>query len=706
MQNIIQLLPDSIANQIAAGEVVQRPASVVKELLENAVDAEAKSVQLVVRDAGRTLVQVIDDGKGMTETDARMSFERHATSKIRTSDDLFKIRTMGFRGEALASIAAVAQVEMRTRRADDELGTLVRIEGSDIKAQEAVSCLPGTNLLIKNLFFNVPARRNFLKSNSVEMRHIIDEFQRVALANPEVGFSLFHNDQEVFNLVAGKLSRRIVDMFGKGYREQLAACDEETPYVSVHGYIGKPESARKTRNEQYFFVNNRYVKHNYLHHAVVGAYEGTIPDAHHPFYVLFIEIDPSHIDINIHPTKTEIKFDDERSIYAIVMAAVRKAIGVYNLSPSLDFELDVNFLAGRGSNGGSDAIGKHFAPANRTAPGAADGLPNARPVTPSWNKTPAQPGAPASVGSGQDVPRKAPVQNWQALFEAAKKDNPATATPDKLFGEEANWLDNAPGVDSPRLAGSVDSPGVPKPADSSRPVGPMDLPGNNVPSQSDALVNSPPPVSDMPVTVGSRANRMVDTGERPVGEVETAVIQVKNRFLLTTVKSGLLLIDQRAAYERILYDQFHSALTKHNGASQQLLFPKTVAVSAVDYQLALDLRVELESVGFQFDELGAHTFVIRGVPAQTADEREEELFANLLAQLREDTGRMKLDRSEALARSLARRSSTRHQKPLSQTERRALVDQLFASANPSYTPGGESITSLISLDKLSALLKG
>lgn len=682
MQNIIQLLPDSIANQIAAGEVVQRPASVVKELLENAVDAEAKSVQLVVRDAGRTLVQVIDDGKGMTETDARMSFERHATSKIRTSDDLFKIRTMGFRGEALASIAAVAQVEMRTRRADDELGTLVRIEGSDIKAQEAVSCLPGTNLLIKNLFFNVPARRNFLKSNSVEMRHIIDEFQRVALANPEVGFSLFHNDQEVFNLVAGKLSRRIVDMFGKGYREQLAACDEETPYVSVHGYIGKPESARKTRNEQYFFVNNRYVKHNYLHHAVVGAYEGTIPDAHHPFYVLFIEIDPSHIDINIHPTKTEIKFDDERSIYAIVMAAVRKAIGVYNLSPSLDFELDVNFLAGRGSNGGSDAIGKHFAPANRTAPGAADGLPNARPVTPSWNKAPGTP-AGQSSGSGQDVSRKAPVQNWQALFEAAKKDSPAT--PDKFFGEEANWLDNMPGL-----------------------VGPVDLP-QNVPNQSDVPVNAALAalsVSDGPITVGSRANRMTDTGERPVGEAETAVIQVKNRFLLTTVKSGLLLIDQRAAYERILYDQFHAALTKRNGASQQLLFPKTVAVSAVDYQLALDLRVELESVGFQFDELGAHTFVIRGVPAQTADEREEELFANLLAQLREDTGRMKLDRSEALARSLARRSSMRHQKPLSQTERRALVDQLFASVNPSYTPGGESITSLISLDKLSALLKG
>ena len=699
MQNIIQLLPDSIANQIAAGEVVQRPASVVKELLENAVDAGAKSVQLVVRDAGRTLVQVIDDGKGMTETDARMSFERHATSKIRTSDDLFKIRTMGFRGEALASIAAVAQIEMRTRRADDELGTLVRIEGSDVKAQEAVSCLPGTNLLVKNLFFNVPARRNFLKSNSVEMRHVIDEFQRVALANPEVGFSLFHNDQEVFNLPAGKLSRRIVDMFGKGYREQLAACDEETPYVSVHGYIGKPESARKTRNEQYFFVNNRYIKHNYLHHAVIGAYEGTIPDGHHPFYVLFIEIDPSHIDINIHPTKTEIKFDDERSIYAIVMAAVRKAIGVYNLSPSLDFELDVNFLEGRG--GGSDAIGRHFAPANPTTPAGGNAPPNARPVTPSWNKTPAQPASPSTaerdssergmVPVRPEAPKKPSPQNWQALFEAAKKDA-APTTSNKLFAEEANWLDNVPGVDSPGRAGApVERPAA-EPTSGTLPAQPL---------TSESTGSAP----EGPVTMRSRANLIDDATERLTDEVETAVIQVKNRYLLTTVKSGLLLIDQRAAYERILYDQFHLALTKRNGASQQLLFPKTVAVSPVDYQLALDLRTELESVGFQFDELGAHTFVIRGVPAQTADEREEELFANLLAQLREDTGRMKLDRSEALARSLARRSSSRHQKPLSQTERRALVDQLFASANPSYTPGGESIMSLLSVDKLSGLLK-
>ena len=688
MQNIIHLLPDSIANQIAAGEVVQRPASVVKELLENAVDAGATSVQLVTRDAGRTLIQVIDDGKGMTETDARMSFERHATSKIRTSDDLFKIRTMGFRGEALASIAAVAQVEMRTRKADDEVGTLIRIEGSDIKAQESVSCLPGTNILVKNLFFNVPARRNFLKSNSVEMRHIIDEFQRVALANPEVTFSLFHNDQEVFNLPGGKLSRRIVDMFGKTYREQLAACDEETPYVSVHGFIGKPESARKTRNEQFFFVNNRFIKHNYLHHAVVGAYEGTIPDGHHPFYVLFIDIDPSHIDINIHPTKTEIKFDDERSVYAIVMAAVRKAMGIYNLSPSLDFESDVNFLdGGRGAAIKQvDSAGQHSA----TGKSGGGGSSAPRPVTPSWaqpaqaNHVPAE--TPAPTRQQQPAP-----QNWQAMFDGAARPATAKSRPDKPVGDDVNWLDD-------------------------RPV-PNTHPPVETAAQSDSSAMNPAAIdavatTDQPLTMGSRANRMGQPGASQTipGEAEMAVIQVQNRFLVTTVKSGLLLIDQRGAYERILYDQFHTALTKHSGSSQQVLFPKTVTVSAVDYQLALDLRTELESVGFQFDELGANTFVIRGIPAQIAAESaqrtgEEELFANLLAQLREDTGKLKLDRTEALARSLARRSASRYVKFLSQSERRALVDQLFASANPSYTPGGEAITSVVSLDKLSGLFK-
>ncbi|GAB3891661.1 DNA mismatch repair endonuclease MutL [Spirosoma agri] len=659
MLNVIQLLPDSIANQIAAGEVVQRPASVVKELLENSVDAKAKSVQVIIREAGRNLIQIVDDGAGMTETDARMSFERHATSKIRTSDDLFRIRTMGFRGEALASIAAVAQVEMRTRRADDELGTLIRIEGSDIKAQEAISCLPGTNLLIKNLFFNVPARRNFLKSNSVEMRHVIDEFQRVALANPEVGFSLFHNDQEIYNLPAGKLSRRIIDMFGKSYREQLNYCEEQTPYVTVRGYIGKPESAKKARNEQFFFVNNRYIKHNYLHHAVIGAYEGTLPEGSHPFYVLFVDIDPSHIDINIHPTKTEIKFDDERSVYAIMMAAVRKAVGVYNLAPSLDFESDVNFLSG-GRSGGSR-------PADTES--KAD-LP--RPITPSWESA-AKPVAekPKServtfradsldkaAGSSFDMPQKPSSNNWQALFKGLEESEkvPSSEPP-------GDWL------------GPVKSSGS-APASES--------------TESEA------------VTLGSRANQLQD---EPIVVEDENIVQIQNRYLLATIKSGVMVIDQRRAYERVLYDQFHAALTKHNGVSQQLLFPKTVTLTPVDFQLALDLREDLINLGFQFDELGQNTFVIRGVPTLTTGENEEELFANLLAQLRAETGRLKLDRAESLARSLARRSSQRHVIRLSLAERKALVGQLFASSNPSYTPTGEPVTTVLSLDKIAGLFR-
>jgi DNA mismatch repair protein MutL len=672
MLNVIQLLPDSIANQIAAGEVVQRPASVVKELLENSVDAKAKSIQVIIREAGRNLIQIIDDGLGMTETDARMSFERHATSKIRSSDDLFRIKTMGFRGEALASIAAVAQVEMRTRRAEEELGTLIRIEGSDLKAQESISCLPGTNLLIKNLFFNVPARRNFLKSNSVEMRHVIDEFQRVALANSEVAFSLFHNDQEIYNLPAGKLSRRIIDMFGKSYREQLNQCEEQTPYVTVRGFIGKPESAKKARNEQFFFVNNRYIKHNYLHHAVIGAYEGTLPEGSHPFYVLFIDIDPSHIDINIHPTKTEIKFDDERSVYAIMMAAVRKAVGVYNLAPSLDFDSDVNFLSG----------GRGARPKDSSAD-TPDAAP--KPITPSWMSGTA---APASqpvekadkplplrnesldTAAGRsfdmpsrkaDVPPKPSVNNWQALFDGVSDKSPKTETL-----SAGDWL----------------GPVTTKPA-ALTPTAPA------------------PESASEPIRIGSRANQREEVAPDMVDD--EAIVQVQNRYLLAPVKSGMMLIDQRRAYERILYDQFHASLTKRNGSSQQLLFPKTISLSPVDFQLALDLRDELTSLGFQFDELGHNTFIIRGVPTQTTGEKEEELFANLLAQLREDTGRLKIDRQESMARSLARRSAQRHVIRLSVPERRALVDQLFASANPSYTPGGESIMMVLSLDKIAGL---
>ena len=343
MSDVIHLLPDSIANQIAAGEVVQRPASVVKEMLENSIDAKATNIKLIVKDAGKSLIQIVDNGKGMSMTDARMSFERHATSKISTSEDLFKIKTLGFRGEALASIAAVAQVDLKTKQEREELGTHLIIESSEIKSQEPIATTKGTSICVRNLFYNVPARRNFLKSNPVELRHITDEFQRVALANPQIDFTFIQNDLETFKLEAGKLSKRIVQLFGKSYQQQLIPCAEETETVKITGYIGKPEQSKKTRGEQFFFINNRFIKNSYLNHAIVKAYAGMLKEDYFPFYVIFIEIDPIHVDINVHPTKTEVKFDDDRMLYGIINAGVRQALASFNVTPSLDFSSDVSF---------------------------------------------------------------------------------------------------------------------------------------------------------------------------------------------------------------------------------------------------------------------------------------------------------------------------------------------------------------------------
>jgi DNA mismatch repair protein MutL len=536
MSDIIRLLPDALANQIAAGEVVQRPASVVKELLENAVDAGSTTIQLIIREAGKSLVQVIDDGSGMSETDARMSFERHATSKIKHSDDLFAIRTLGFRGEALASIAAVAQVELRTRRESEELGTLIRMEASQLKAQESVASLPGTNIAVKNLFFNVPARRNFLRSNPVEMRHILDEFQRVALANPQINFSLYHNDQEVYNLQAGKLSHRIVGIYGKSYREQLAPCQEETPFVSVTGYIGKPEFAKKTRGEQFFFVNNRYVRHNYLHHAVMTAFEGLLADESYPFYVLFIEIDPVHIDINVHPTKTEIKFDDERSVYAIILASVKKALGTHNISPSLDFGFNVNFP-------GLDAM---------PAPSQTDSYKSA---AASYTKTPLE---------------KSNLNNWKALYQEFQNNFPKQEMPDEKEQEGFSSLT----------------------------------------FESKA--------NDMPATKANSAPVPTDR--------EVATFQLHYKYIVAQVKSGMMLIDQHAAHERILYDRFMMSLLESTAVVQQLLFPVTIDLNPSDFLILMEIQGEITKLGFSFRLLGKNTVVVEGIPADVPLGNEKDRY--------------------------------------------------------------------------------
>ena len=595
MPDFIQLLPDAIANQIAAGEVVQRPASALKELLENAVDAGATQVQVVIKDAGKQLIQVIDNGKGMSPTDARMSFERHATSKIRSAQDLFSLRTFGFRGEAMASIAAVAQVELKTRQETSDVGTLIQIEGSEVKKQEPIAAPFGTSVAMKNLFFNVPARRNFLKSNPVEMRHIVDEFQRVALSYPDIAFSMYQQDLETYNLLPGKLSQRIVGIFGKGIQNQLVPCEEETPHLSIKGYVGKPEYAKKTRGEQFFFVNNRYIKSSYLHHAVSSAFEGLIQGDQHPFYVLFLDIDPATIDINVHPTKTEIKFEDERTVYAVLRSAVKQALGAHQVMPALDFSMDVNFQENWTNN-----------------PNTA--LDVDREYSYKSYNTPEF--------------QKASVLGWERLFEG---NGPLAAQPLSASQEEQELLT----FPSRASAGEV--------ALALRPEGP---------------------------------------------EGTGTTFQVERSYIVAQMSTGLLIVDQQLAHERILYERYAKQLQASQGASQQCLFPATLTLNPADFVLVLDMLSELHSLGFQVEEFGKDTVVIQGVPADVQPKNEKELFEGLLEQYKNFKSELSLDKKENLARSLAKRSSLKKGQKLDPQEMETLVGQLFACQNPNYSPSG------------------
>jgi DNA mismatch repair protein MutL len=603
----IKLLSDAIANQIAAGEVVQRPASVVKELMENSIDAGAEWVKLIVKDSGKALIQVIDDGSGMSAADARMSFERHATSKIRESIDLFNIRTMGFRGEALASIAAVAQVEMKTRRAEDEVGTLLRIEGSEVIEQEFVQTGKGTSIAVKNLFYNVPARRKFLKSNPVEMKHIIEEFQRIALAHPEVGFVLFHNDIEILNLPPSRLSKRITEALDKSYRDQLAKCEIETDVVKITGYVGKPQSAKKTKGDQYFFVNKRFIKSNYLHHAVVNAFESAIPEGTHPFYTLFLEILPENIDINIHPTKTEIKFDNEQLIYAVLRSAVKQSIGVYNLTPSIDFDADINL---------STAFDT---PRFETQAYPAPKREN--PPSPSY--------------SGSAINKKENLDHWEKMFET--------------FSSVVNV--------------------------ESEPV--------------------------QQVLFTSKANREEESLPKTD---ETAVLQLHQTYILTPVKSGLMLIHQRYAFERVLYEKYLKEIQSAQNTSQQLLFPKTVTLSALDYALSQDLLELIRGIGFNIEDFGTNTYLINGVPAHFQEEDEAVLFKGILEAYKENENHRESGKKEILARTLAKRYAARQSRTLEKKEMTNLIDQLFETAMPSISPDGKPIMRILTLEQVGELI--
>jgi DNA mismatch repair protein MutL len=614
MSDIIQLLPDSVANQIAAGEVVQRPASAVKELLENAIDAGANKIQLIVKDAGKALIQLIDNGCGMSVTDARMCFERHATSKVRKAEDLFAIRTMGFRGEAMASIAAIAQAEMKTRRHDEELGTLVEIEGSVFIKQEPVATPQGTSICIKNLFYNTPARRNFLKSNPAEMRHIIDEFQRVSMAHPGVAFSLHHDGIEIYRLPASALKQRIVHLFGNNYNERLIPVEEETSIINLKGFIGKPEFAKRTRGEQFFFVNNRFIKDAYLNHAVNRAYEELLPDDNFPLYVLFIDIDPSKIDVNVHPTKTEIKYLEEKSIYAILHSAVKRSLGRFNISPTIDFDQETGFSAMITPKAPEEIV-----------PPSINFNPDFNPFAEEKStRQNAYASFAKNYGGGGSMSPS--TKNWGSLYEIAKDESPEQQAL-KLREDE----------------------------------------------QQDQFIPA-----------------------------QKQLMQLHNRYIISQIKSGLMLIDQQAAHERVLYERFILHLEDRKGASQQSLFPQTVTLTPNDYELAKSLLEDIKSLGFEVREFGKNTLVIEGIPVDlgSTNFNETQLFEHLIEGFKNSQQDLKLDKRDALARSMARNSAIKAGKVLGQEEMNTLIEQLFACKTPNFSISGRPVIQTIGLLEL------
>ncbi|MGV3510261.1 MAG: DNA mismatch repair endonuclease MutL [Sphingobacteriaceae bacterium] len=610
MSDIIQLLPDSVANQIAAGEVVQRPASAVKELIENAIDSGAGKIQLIIKDAGKSLIQVIDDGCGMSVTDARMCFERHATSKIRKAEDLFAIRTMGFRGEAMASIAAIAQVELKTRRHEDELGTLICIEGSEVIKQEPVSCTAGTSICVKNLFYNIPARRNFLKGNPVELRHIIDEFQRVALAHPEIFFTFHHDGNEIFHLPNTTLKQRIIHIFGSTYNQKLVPVEETTSIITLKGFIGKPEYAKKTRGEQFFFVNKRFIKDPYLNHAVLKAYEELLPDDSYALYVLFIDIDPANIDINVHPTKTEIKYQDEKSIYAIIRSAVKRSLGQYNITPTLDFDQETGF---------NNMI---------TEKAHADIVPPAIAFNPDFNPFQSEKKQEREIPYLRNIGegRQEVSKNWGSLYDIVK----TPVNEQQQFDLEQN--------------------------DEEKP-----LPKHG----------------------------------------EKHLFQLHNRFIISQIKSGFMLVDQQAAHERILYERFLLQLETHQGASQQSLFPQTVTLGAVDFELVKELLPDIQALGFQVREFGKNTFIVEGIPADIGSNISEvEMLEHLIEGFKNNFSLLKLDKRDNLARTLARNAAIKPGLSLSQAEMNNLIDQLFACESPNISLQGKPVIITFTLEEL------
>jgi len=602
MPDLIKLLPDSVANQIAAGEVIQRPASVVKELMENAVDAGSTRINVIIKDSGKTLIQVTDDGYGMSETDARLSFERHATSKISSAKDLFAISTKGFRGEALASIAAVSMVELKTRKKESETGTAIVINGSKVESQEPCSCPEGTSFSVKNLFYNIPARRKFLKSDMTEFRHIINEFQKVVIAHPEIRFSLHHNDNEVHNLFPGNFRQRITSVFGKQINQDLITLETDTNLVSIKGYIGKPESARRTYGEQFFFVNRRFMKHPYFHKAVIEAYQNILPADVIPIYFIFMEASPDTIDINIHPTKTEIKFEDERSIWQILMATVREALGRFNIVPSLDFQ----------------NVTMTEIPVNKPTDSIPE--PPVIKVNPRYNP----------FDSDFTPSRK------HDLIERFEKEN--VKDWDKLY------------------------PGPEK--------------GDISPEQSERIT-----------------------------ETERKFFQIKNRYIVCPVKSGLMLIDQKRAHERILYEKYLECLSKNRSVSQTELFPVSLELNPADILILKEIGDDLKTLGYTILFSDKNNISIKGRPSVSASSDPAETLRILIEEYRNTQSDPSTGEKEKLASAMAGASAIAYGKRLSQEEMENLFDNLFACSSPNYSPGGKPVIIIVTLEDMDKKFK-
>ncbi|RGX79832.1 DNA mismatch repair endonuclease MutL [Bacteroides stercorirosoris] len=641
MSDIIHLLPDSVANQIAAGEVIQRPASVIKELVENAIDAEAQEIHVLVTDAGKTCIQVIDDGKGMSETDARLAFERHATSKIKEAADLFALRTMGFRGEALASIAAVAEVELKTRKADEELGTRIMIAGSKVETQEAVSCPKGSNFSIKNLFFNIPARRKFLKANSTELSNILTEFERIALVHPEVAFYLYSNDSELFNLPVMPLRQRILAVFGKKLNQHLLSVDVNTTMVKVSGFVAKPETARKKGAHQYFFVNGRYMRHPYFHKAVMDAYEQLIPAGEQISYFIYFDVDPANIDVNIHPTKTEIKFENEQAIWQILSAAVKESLGKFNAVPSIDFDME----------------GMPDIPA----------FDQTRPIEPprvhynsDFNPFKTSPASSSSYSGGS---YSRPKVDWEGLYDGLEKASKMNAPmEEEPFVDETNWA--------------------------SAPVS-TDMPEERMPyvSETEMAPSSPAPLYANESAVEKGAQHF----------------QFKGRFILTSVKSGLMLIDQHRAHIRVLFERYMSQIRQKQGVSQGVLFPEIVQLPASEAAVLESILEDFSAVGFELTPLGGGSYAINGIPSGIEGLNPVELVRNMVHTAMEKGNDVKEEVQTMLALTLAKAAAIVYGQVLSNEEMVNLVDSLFACPTPNYTPDGRTVLSTIKEEDIEKL---